>query len=318
MMRFFAIAVTGAAAALGGATQAGAETLPVSGIYAAGSDEAATVRTIALESFSGDKGTSLGFAISDSLETAVFDGEPWFLVYPTAGEDVDAVMRGSAGIEIRETDLEDRKVTDCKKRDKDKKCIEEKVTFYECTRLEVTLYPQLRLIARDGTEIYSNRTRLEDAKSYCANDSTLPSADAMLEGLIRSFAWTVRRDLAPEFRSEDVRVLESRKGMDRGSRNAFRDAVRLTKTDIDGACSAFAALESANPAHVSILFNIGLCAEGRGELDEAERYYGRALSIEPGKDYAVAGLDRVASKRRAQFQFDLRRAAEDAAGPDGA
>ncbi|WP_209347370.1 hypothetical protein [Pontixanthobacter sp. CEM42] len=296
---FLAIACAGLSAGA-----ANAETLPVAGIYPAGNDAAASVNSIAIENFGGDKGSSLSFAISDALEGAVLYGEPYFQIFASDDGNADAILRGEANGEAVETELDDRKVTKCEKKDKDKKCIKEKVTYYACSRLDVRLYPQIRLIGADGREIYRKRDSLSASEDYCADDSSTPSIEEMLDGMVNSFARTVRYDLAPVYRNQDIRVLESRKGMTGDAKNAFRSAVKLTKTDIKASCDGFRALESSDPEHVSVLFNIGLCAEGEGELDLAADYYRRTLAAEPGKDYAESGLRRIGRRERANTQLD--------------
>lgn len=287
----------------GAAVPSAAETLPVAGNYAAPTDAAISVQTIAVENFGGDKGAALSFALSDRLDSVSIEGKPFFQIFPTAGDDVDAVLRGSANVEVVETALDDRKVTKCKERDKDKKCIREKVTYYDCARIDVSLYPRIRLIARDGTELYSQRDSLESTKSYCENDYSTPTANQMLEELVQSFAARTRYDLAPVYRDEAIRIMESRKGMSRADKKAFRAAVRATKRDVTAACDGFMALENTNSHHASVLFNIGLCHESRGELDSAADYYKRALAVEPGKDYPTSGLQRIESRRLAERQI---------------
>lgn len=282
-----------------------AETLPVAGLYPARNDDAAALQSIAIEDFSGDKGTSLSFAVTDALKSAAVYGEPYFDIIQLENADADAVLRGFANAEIVEIDLEDRKLVECLKKDDDKKCIDEKVTLYACSRLEVSVFPQIRLIRADGQQLYSKRDRLDASENYCANDSQIPSAEAMADGLIETFARSVRFDLVPYYSSRTYRILESRKGLKKGDSRAFRSAVRMTKTDVAGACAEFAALEEAYPRHVSILFNIGLCAEGAGDLERAASYYTRALAEEPGKDYPTDGLRRIAQRERANAQLDM-------------
>jgi Tfp pilus assembly protein PilF len=76
--------------------------------------------------------------------------------------------------------------------------------------------------------------------------------------------------------------------------------VKATDDNVTLACEGFEALEATNPAHVSVLFNIGLCHESRGELEGAIDYYGRALEVDPGRDYPTDGLRRVRSRMRAE------------------
>ena len=165
--------------------------------------------------------------------------------------------------------------------------------------------PDVRIATRDGRRLYAKSDFLSTAQTYCADSYSQPSADEMLDGLVQQFARNVRLDLAPEYRNEGIRVLESRSGIAKADRKAFREAIKLTKNDPYGACLGFKALEAGNPDDVSVLFNIGLCHEGEDDLDTAETFYRRVLAVEPGKDYAEAGLRRIASRRRADTQMDM-------------
>jgi tetratricopeptide (TPR) repeat protein len=153
--------------------------------------------------------------------------------------------------------------------------------------------------------LYGKADTLTVSRRYCEDDRTPPAVDSMVEELAGRFALAVRRDIAPEYRAEDIRILESRDGITKEDREAFKTAIRLTKTDVPGACDAFAALEATNPADVSVLFNIGLCHESAGDLDQAEARYRTVLGLKRGKFEAQAGLDRIASRLRAERQMAL-------------
>lgn len=285
------------------ATPAMAETLPVSGIYPAHSDGAAAVNTIAVDNFGGDKGISLSFAITDALGSVTIEGERYFRLVPTRGDDVDAVLRGSAGLEVIETELDDKKVIKCKKKDDKKKCIKEQVRFYDCYALAVSIYPDVRLIAANGNELHRMRDTLTTTENHCEDEYSEPSVEGLSQELIGQFASRVRYAFAPVYRDRQIRVLESRKGMSKGDKRIFRDAVKLTKSNVGEACAAFSGLEASNPQNVSVLFNIGLCAEGEGNLESAAGYYQRALEVEPGKDYPISGLQRIEDRYRADRQL---------------
>lgn len=325
-MRLFRILVGGAAMALvpGGAL---AETLTVAGIYPAGEDAPSEVNEIAISEFSGRAGERLAFAIEDRLRSVVIQGEPWFAVTlngqggdvfiiregdPDSGRRTtversgpEALLRGAVNVEVGDTDSGTKEVKRCAERDASNKCVREVVDTYKCRDRNVTLRPDLRLAARDGRTLFSARDTRTATQRFCEDEREAPSIDAMIEGLVDSYANEIRYIFAPVQREEGIRVLETRKGMSRTDSTAFRNAVRLTTNDAYGACLAFEQLEASNPAHVSVLFNIGLCHESNGDLETAERYYNRTLAIEPGKDYAESGLDRIAARRRAEQQLEL-------------
>lgn len=313
--------IAGAAALASGAGQA--ETLPVAGVYAAETDAPSQARSIALDSFDGRWGERLVFAIDDALRTAVIEGRPYFTItfaspgsggsfrydrdadpYADRG-DADAVMRGIADVEVRSVADGTKDVEECARRDDRDKCIEKKTVTYPCRLRSVELRPEVRLVARGGDLLYAKGDTLIASQRFCEDEDRPPAVETVVQDLANGFALDVRADLAPTYRAEDIRILESREGIAKSDRAAFRAAVRLTKNDPYGACLAFAGLQPGNPGDISILFNIGLCHESDGDLDAAAAHYDVVLGIKPGKTEAVEGLRRITSRRRAERQLAI-------------
>ncbi len=313
----------GAVAAHLACASASAETLPVEGIYAAGTDAPSRAQAIAIADFSGRGGERLAFAVDSALRAAVIEGRPYFDLTFTApafgdrytydgnpaGPDQrggpDAVMRGIAEVTWRDVDSGTKDVEECAAKDDRGKCIEKTKVKVPCQSREVTLRPEVRLVAREGDLLYAKGDTLSASRRFCKDEEGKPSVDSMVEELASQFARAVRHDLAPEYRAEDIRVLESRKGMGKAHQAAFKTALRLTKTDVEGACRAFAALEADNPANITVLFNIGLCHESAGELEAAVQTYEQVLAISPRKAEPRDGLARIASRLRAEQQLAL-------------
>ncbi len=316
----------GFGAAAGCGAIAHAETLPVEGIYAAGTDAPSQVRSIAVADFSGRAGERLAFAIDSALRGAVIEGRPYFDLTFTApafgnsytydgGNDArgqadrrggpDAVMRGIAEVEWRDSDAGAKDVEECAIRDDRGKCTEKKTVSYPCRAREVSLRPEVRLVAHGGELLYAKGDTLTASRRFCKDERDTPSVDSMIEELAGGFAAAMRSDLAPQYRSEGIRLLESRDAIAKADHTAFKAAVRQTKTDIAGACSAFEALEPANPRAVSVVFNIGLCHESAGDLEAAGQFYQAVLDVKLGKVEAQEGLGRIASRLRAEQQISI-------------
>lgn len=314
--------------ALAGPEIALAEVLTVEGVYPARKAGAVEVEEITVERFGGDVGEQLAIAITDRLEDVWLDSQPYFTIksatgggntyhiYGAAGGaakassmhngPVAATLRGTASGEVSDVRDGSTKRTRCVRRDDDKKCIEETVDVFRCRKITVHFSPSLRLIAREGGTLYAADDDLTQSQRYCANDKSEPSPARMMDSMVDEFAIRVRYDLAPEFRRGDVRIMESRKGLAKADSSAFRETVRLTKSDQAAACAQFEAMLTSYPDHASLLFNAGLCAERDGRLEEAAELYRRTLARSDGRAYAQAGLDRVASRMRAERQLDRR------------
>lgn len=285
------------------AAAAAAETLPVSGIYPAGNDAAASLEVIAIERFGGADGQQLGIAIGDRLRGATIDGQPYFRIVPaSAATDADAVLQGTATAEIRRRDSGTREEDVCVERDEDRDCIRKEKRKIPCWDHVVRLDASVRLIGYEGDPLHTFDRQDEQVQRYCEGDSR-PSTEGMVRQLAGRYADGIRADLAPTQRFEEIRVMETRKGLSDADSRAFREAIRLTKRDHEAACAAWAGLEAANPDHASVLFNLGLCAESGGRLDEAHDYYRRALLGEGDANYARLGAERIEGRRRAEAQL---------------
>ncbi|MEE1878521.1 tetratricopeptide repeat protein [Altererythrobacter litoralis] len=296
-----------------------AETLPVEGIFAGEANIDARVQTIAFEGFGGDAGPELSFLLSDILSAVEINGQPWFAIVPAAtlaelhsgvnedaeGKAIDtgptAVLQGSARTEFWEESAGVKKVISCGKKERGD-CVEKRKEVYDCHLLSVGYRPMLRLVASDGTLLYESNKYLKTYQKYCEDEAAAPNPDDLLNSLAAQYAYSVRVDLAPQFRSDKFRISENRKGMSGDDARSFKKAIQLTKSDQLAACVAFNELEAANPAHVSVLLNIGLCHESQGDLQLARDYYNRTLDLNSGKDEAQAGLDRVVSRLIARQQ----------------
>jgi hypothetical protein len=286
-----------------GAACAGAETLPVSGVYPARNDAAAELRTIAIEPFGGADGQTVELLVGDRLRGVQIDGRPYFTVVPGGGATrAEAVLQGTAAAEFARRDAEPREKEVCVERNDKDKCVRKEKRKIPCWETVARLVPTIRLIGRSGNRLYALDEPLEQARRYCRGEER-PSGETLVRNLAARTADRLRAEFAPVERNDEFRVMENRKGLAKGDDDAFKDAVRLTKRDRAAACSTWARLEPRNTDHASLLFNLGLCAEGEGRLEEASSYYRRAVTAGGDASYAKDGLDRLADRARAEAQL---------------
>jgi hypothetical protein len=300
-MKLFAAIALGLLA-LSGTAQA--ETLPIGGVYPGGTDEAAALQSIVVTDFGGVDGPALGYRIEDALRDVYIFRRPWFAMVPAGGgAEADAVLRGTAGADVTYADIT-LKRRRCVKRDADGKCTEHDDVEVDCLRRRVALAWSVRLVRREGELVFRGDGAPEQQLDYCPeDDGEVKSTEKAVAELIAQVADGVRYDLAPYERWQDVRILESRKGLKGEVGKAVKAAVTLTKTDGNAACAAWDALAADLPDHPTVVFNRGLCAEMLGQLDLAETHYRRVLELAPREDYAITGLRRIDARRRADRQI---------------
>lgn len=311
-------AITAFATGLAAITSASAqaETLTVGGHLPATTDVGLDVETIAVDDLSGGMGARLSYELKNALERTRVEDQNWFEIVPLGAEPVDAIIQGSAGIQSSVLQLEPKRERECVEKDKDKKCVRYRTNVYECTRTEVSFFPDIEIVGREGEILYTARNELNRNEDVCADTGSPPSVSAMSDALVSNFAWRVRNALAPRFLSREYRVLERRKGLEKADRKAFKEALRLTKTDENAACEAFQALEAANPQHVSVLFNVAMCQERDGNYETSLATLERALAVEPKKLMALESVDRVQSWIRGEDQLIARAEIMGARYPD--
>jgi hypothetical protein len=284
--------------ALALAGSASAETLRVESLYPAGSDQAAAVRSIQVEPFGGEFGEDLTVQVEDALRGIDLGKGAWLRVIPAmTGSGGEALLRGTANTEQRFSDYTEEHERCIK--DGAGKCTEtkEKITV-KCRRRHVELIVALRLIARDGTLLWSdNRPEVLDDQSSPRQRSSIARE---LAGRV---ARRVRFDFAPHAEAEDIRVDEGRKGLSKPDSDAFKAAVRLANNrKAPAACDSWRKLGQANPGHVPTQFNIGLCAESGGDDAVAAAQYRRILTLNPKYSAAQRGLERIAERDHARRQ----------------
>ena len=296
-----------AALLMGGAAQA--EVLPTSGVYPANSDAAIAIDTIAINQLEGTQGSAQRFVLRERLEAAEIQGQPWLRILSSHADGAQAIIKGSVGHDTVRDELDDKEVKSCLEKDSDDKCIRHRRTYIPCHKLTVRLYPDLVMVDEKGEEMLNFASRITRTEEYCEDDDAIPTTSGVLELLNKDLAWDIRRDLAPMTVSRDIRILERRKGLVKQDRNVFKDAVRMTKNDALASCIGFEGLEERNPEHGSLLFNIGLCKEGAGELDAAEGYYTRAQAVMGEKSYLDEAFKRTRLFREGALQLQQRGAA---------
>ncbi|KWV92698.1 tetratricopeptide repeat protein [Erythrobacter sp. YT30] len=285
-----------------------AETLRVGAHLPATTDAGLNIETIAVDELRGAKGSQLAFELKETLGQTRVEGEPWFEIVPMNTSAVNAVIQGSASFQGSVVELQPKEVRECEEKNDDDQCVRYRTDIYECTRTEVSLYPDIEVIGEDGYVIHAVRDELRRAIDSCADAGASPSVNAMGDELIGNFVWQVRTALAPRYLQRDYRILERRKGLRKEDRKAFKAAVKLTKTDENDACDAFKELEANNPAQVSVLFNIAMCQEREGDYSASLATLDRALAVEPKKLMALESVDRVRAWMKAERQLREREA----------
>lgn len=284
-----------------------AETLAVDGLYPARVPGAAQVESLVVERFGGREGRELSFALEGMLAELSLYGQPYFrIVAERSSAPAEAILSGIANAGIENQPVEETR-KECAERDGDNKCLREEEVKIRCQRRIVTLNPSLRMARLDdGGIVYQRQIFQRDEVVTCPDrpaNRSLPDTVSMLIGNVVAEA---RLDLAPVYRRDAIRVLEARKGLNKDQANRFRDALKATARNPQAACDIWQAIDAEVPAQSSIVFNLALCAEQRGALDEAVQHYREAQTLLPRERAIDTAIDRILARRAAEADYAAR------------
>jgi hypothetical protein len=298
-----------AAASLCFASPAAAETLTIIGSDPASANVNDLLR-ISVERFEGEDGGAFAQQLEAELGGAQFDGRAYYrVIAPESNAPTDGLVTGTtrAGVEEAPVTEKRKRCVEPDPADK-KKCLKEDEVDIRCRRRTITVATTVRLVAiGDGSVRYTRPLNARDQITYCPDRAASRSVDDYIESVQRDHVKAIRRDLAPRDYSLDVRVEESTKGLAKPAQAAFKNAVRLTKSDQPGACAAWTALTRDAEPTAALAFNLGLCAEMQRDFDKAIDWYGEAQRQGLRSSAIPEALERIEGNRRALADWDARK-----------
>lgn len=288
------IAVLAAVYALAGTQAAVAETLTVSGWYAAEERSPSLLRSLAIDRFDGDDGPALVFEVERKLAaSAGRDRKPYFEIRSLYAK-VEGVVHGDVRTRIDNVNFR-RKAKRCPTDIYSTKCKDEvkiKVELY-CIRRTVTVSANVQITRlSDDVRIYSRNLPQRDESESCEGESRPTDVDNVIVTLVRRVADEFAAQIIPFARTEKIRVRETRSGMNKADSDQMKSLIAATKQSESAACAGWRDMESRGFSHPTLAYNLGVCAESVGDLDTALRYY-RSLAASKNSSDANESITRI-------------------------
>ncbi|NCN85734.1 MAG: tetratricopeptide repeat protein [Sphingomonadales bacterium] len=285
-----------------------AEILVIDGMTPANSPEFTDIQSITIDRFGGRDGRALAFEVEDRLSAVTIFGQPYFdVIGGRSAVEPDASLSGNvtAGIDQYETVAKRRR---CIERDDKDKCVTYKNIDVDCVTRTIDFRAQVRGTRySDGRSLYTESFPHKNEQTVCfGDDQDFASSESVIRTMLSDTANAIRNDLAPAQYRQEIRILESRKGMSKAEGQYFKAAVKMTKNDPQEACRMWDEAAANGMVHISLLFNRALCAEQRGELEAALALYEEAERLSPGKIEVTQSLQRVSDHQRALDEWALR------------
>lgn len=292
------------------AHSASAETIRVPDHSPSSNPDFLTIQSIALGTFDGEDGSAFGHMIESRLSALRGEEGPFFnVVVNGPNAKADAIVTGSARASV-ETFRNWQKREICDEKDADKNCLRYRDVPMDCTRRIVSVSAQLRIHAvADGRVLHSDGAQRRQEKIICPDDSSSPqTVDEVVDELLKSAQFALLPELAPRLGGSNVKLREESGGLPKPSIKRFKDAIKLTKTNVTAACAEFDALANAGLQNAALAYNRGLCAEMRGDEAGALSIYENLRAQNGSDQLASGGITRIEKNRRVLAQIAARRA----------
>jgi tetratricopeptide (TPR) repeat protein len=180
-------------------------------------------------------------------------------------------------------------------------------TTVSCTRNVVTFAFSPKLIdAETGQIVYGRNISESVATQSCSDDTTPSPSNAQMAEQAKKLALkSFLKDVAPSFQEVQVQLLDSSAGLDAQAQAklsqgvAFAVAMRL-----DRACELWEEANQRANRSPALHYNLGVCAEAGGRIERALELYTQAdRMLEQPNDQISWALARVKQTKRNAGKF---------------
>jgi tetratricopeptide (TPR) repeat protein len=147
-----------------------------------------------------------------------------------------------------------------------------------------------------GKILYSNNLKGSAASAGCEDGTIAKGADELLEIAKNAVKRDFRKDVAPFYETREVALLDSTDGIDSGTaREKLKQGIEFAgKGRMDSACELWGEAGNLAPNAVSLVYNLGVCAESRGDAEAALALYRKAeRSLGKPEDNIILAITRT-------------------------
>ncbi|PKN06522.1 MAG: hypothetical protein CVU72_04055 [Deltaproteobacteria bacterium HGW-Deltaproteobacteria-7] len=190
-------------------------------------------------------------------------------------------------------------------------CLHWRYYNVNCTRRVANFAVSPKLVdVTTGRVLYSRNLSSTKDSSGCEDTSPAESEMILLDKAKNQVKQEFRRDVAPYYVTREIRLMDATDGIE--SKEAIDKLKRgmeyADKNRMDSACELWGQAHNIAAGSYALLYNLGVCAESRGDLDAALSLYRQSDRIlgKPNDDISLA-LSRVgeAIKNRSKIKEAL-------------
>jgi tetratricopeptide (TPR) repeat protein len=280
--------------------------------------QASLTKAVAVLPFSGQQGSEFAAELEGILGEISIDGKPYFTLVDRAAIDktvseqqlsqsglIDSRTAASIGRMVGAQGIYTGAVTlaaatdspyterrsECvqrqiKRDDKGKQyegaCIRYRYYNVNCTKrfAQFATSPKLIEVAT-GKIIYSKNLKGTATSAGCEDGPPIKGAEELLEAAKNAVKHEFRMDIAPFYETREITLLDSTAGVDSGTaREKLKQGIQFAgKGRMDSACELWGEAGPLAPDSPSLVYNLGVCAESRGDVEAALALYRKAEKL---------------------------------------
>jgi tetratricopeptide (TPR) repeat protein len=179
-------------------------------------------------------------------------------------------------------------------------CIHWRNYNVDCTKRVANFACSPKLIEVDtGKIIYSRNLSGSADSSGCEDKKPPQTEDELLAAAKKIVLNQFRKDVAPYYVTQQVTLMDSTDGISSSeAKDKLKKGIDFAKNNrLDRSCELWGEARIISPNSPSILFDLGVCAESRGDLDAALSLYKEADKLigKPDDNISLA-LSRVSEQ----------------------
>jgi len=167
-----------------------------------------------------------------------------------------------------------------------------------CTKRTATFNVTPKLIEVESSKIvYSNLLEGVATDSYCSDSQrSLNEKTTMKREAQDQTTAKFRLDVAPFYETVEISLMDSASGIESNdAKGKLKTGLEFAKNNrLDRGCEIWSEAHSLAPNSITYLYNLGVCAEVKGKLEEAQALYKQAdKQLSKPDDKITIALSRV-------------------------
>jgi tetratricopeptide (TPR) repeat protein len=280
--------------------------------------QASMTKAVAVLPFSGKNGGEFAAELEGVLGSINIDDKPYFTLVDRAAIDktmseqqfsqsglIDSKtaarigqMVGAQGIYTGTVTLS--KSTDSPYTEKRSECVQRQIkkddkgNQYEgnciryrnynvnCTKRVAQFAASPKLIeVATGKILYTHNLEGSANSAGCEDGNAVKGPEELMEAAKNIVKRDFRKDVAPFYETREVALLDSTDGIDSSTaKEKLKQGIQFAgKGRMDNACELWGEAGNLAPNAVSLVYNLGVCAESRGDVEAALTLYKKAEKL---------------------------------------